>query len=270
MDNQQGSVQSGNPAGDVAAGQQAPWYQSFPDEVRGLVETKGWQTPVDAITSYANLEKFLGADKAGRGLVLPKEDAGADEWNQVYDRLGRPKAPDGYKLPVPQGDTGEFAQMAAKVFHEAGLNNKQAEALANWWNQTQEQMVGSEQQSLVQNSEVDMAQLQQEWGRDFDSNIEAGRRAARQFGVDADTISSMESAMGTKKVMELFTKIGKGLTEDAFVDGSGNRGFGVSPEAARVRINQLKGDSEWTAKYLGGNADAKAEMERLLRAAYPE
>jgi hypothetical protein len=238
--------------------------------VRGLVQTKGWQTPVDAINSYANLEKFLGADKAGRGLVLPKEDAGADEWGQVYDRLGRPKAPDGYKLPIPQGDTGEFAQQAAKVFHDAGLTTKQAEALANWWNQTQEQVMGSQEQTLVQNSEAEMAQLQQEWGRDFDANIEAGRRAARQFGVDADTISAMESSIGTKKVMELFTKIGKGLTEDTFVDGAGNRGFGVSPEAARVRIGQLKSDPEWTAKYLGGNADAKAEMERLLRAAYPE
>jgi hypothetical protein len=271
MDNQQGSVTiAGNPDGAAAGGQQASWYQGFPDEVRGLVETKGWQTPVDAITSYANLEKFLGADKAGRGLVLPKEDAGADEWGQVYDRLGRPKAPDGYKLPVPQGDTGEFAQAAAKVFHEAGLSTKQAEALASWWNQTQQQMAGSQEQSLVQNSEIEMAQLQQEWGRDFDSNIEAGRRAARQFGVDADTISAMESAIGTRKTMELFTKIGKGLTEDTFVDGSGNRGFGVSPEAARVRIGQLKADPEWTAKYLGGNADAKAEMDRLIRAAYPE
>ena len=54
MDNQQGSAPAGNPDG-AAGQQQAPWYQSFPDEVRGLVETKGWQTPVDAITSYANL-----------------------------------------------------------------------------------------------------------------------------------------------------------------------------------------------------------------------
>lgn len=269
MDNQQGSAPAGNPDG-AAGQQQAPWYQSFPDEVRGLVETKGWQTPVDAITSYANLEKFLGADKAGRGLVLPKDDAAADEWNQVYDRLGRPKSPDQYKLPIPQGDTGEFAQKAAKVFHEAGLNTKQAEALASWWNQTQQEMAGFQQQSLLQNSEAEMAQLQQEWGKDFDANIEAGRRAARQVGMNADMIEKMEAAIGTKQTMELFYKFGKGLSEDTFVDGQGNRGFGVSPEAARVRISQLKADPDWTAKYLGGNADARAEMERLLRAAYPE
>jgi hypothetical protein len=30
MDNQQGSVQTGNPAGDNAAGAAQPWYQEFP------------------------------------------------------------------------------------------------------------------------------------------------------------------------------------------------------------------------------------------------
>ena len=91
---EQGSVQSGNP-GEVgqAQGQQGQWYDAFPEDVRGLVQNKGWQSPVDAIQSYTNLEKFLGADKAGRGLVLPKDDAGADEWGQVYDRLGRPADP---------------------------------------------------------------------------------------------------------------------------------------------------------------------------------
>ncbi len=271
MDNQLGSAPAGNPDGAAAAGgQQAPWYQSFPDEVRGLVETKGWQTPVDAITSYANLEKFLGADKAGRGLVLPKEDATPDEWNQVYDRLGRPKSPDEYKLSIPDGDTGVFAKAAAGKFHELGLTAKQAEQLSAWYNEQTQQMAGAQQDGLLQNSEAEMAQLQQEWGKEFDANIEAGRRAARQVGMDADTIAAMEAAIGTKKTMELFYKFGKGLSEDTFVDGAGNRNFGVSPEAARVRINQLKADPEWTAKYLGGNADARSEMERLLRAAYPE
>lgn len=269
MDNQQGSVTiTGNPEGASSSGQ-APWYQEFPEDVRGLVQTKGWQTPVDAIQSYANLEKFLGADKAGRGLVLPKDDS-PDEWNQVYDRLGRPQSPDQYKLPVPDGDTGEFASAAAEAFHKAGLSAKQATALAEWWNQIQQQMMSGQYEQVAAVQEQEMGQLQQEWGKDFDANIEAGRRAARQFGVDTNTLEAMENAIGTKQLLTLFAKIGKGLAEDTFVDGSGNRGFGISPEAARVRISQLKGDSEWTAKYLGGNADAKAEMERLLRAAYPE
>lgn len=269
---EQGSVDAGNP-GNVAqgAGQQSQgaWYEAFPEDVRGLVETKGWQSPVDAIQSYTNLEKFLGADKAGRGLVLPKDDAGPEEWSQVYDRLGRPKSPDQYQLPIPQGADPEFANEAAGKFHELGLTAKQAQALTEWFNGKSENAIAAQQSQMAQSAEQQMAELQREWGKEFDANIEAGRRAARQFGVQEETLSKIENALGTKEMLKLFSSIGKGVSEDSFVDGSGNGKFGMSPEAARVQINRLKADPDWTAKYLSGNADARAEMERLMRAGYP-
>lgn len=277
MDEMQGSAPAGNPGGQAPAGSGAPtdgqagqsWYGAFPEDVRGFVENKGWKDPSDAITGYINLEKFLGADKAGRGLVLPKDDATPDEWGQVYDRLGRPKSADEYKLPVPEGDTGEFAKVAAGKFHELGLTAKQAESLANWYNEQSQAMATSRMNQAGVNAEQQMAQLQQEWGKEYDTNIEAGRRAARQFGVGEEMLVKMEDALGTGEMLKFFAKIGRGMGEDSFVSGEGSGKFGMSPEAARVRINQLKTDPEWTAKYLNGNADARAEMERLMRAGYP-
>ena len=281
MSEMQGSAPAGNPAADAAgqgnaalsgqqSGQSGQWYDAYPEEVRGTIQTKGWQSPADVIQSYTNLEKLLGADKAGRGVVLPKEDADPSEWNQVYDKLGRPKSPADYKLPVPEGETGQFAEMAAGKFHELGLTAKQAAGLAEWWNSQSQEMQASQFNQLAQNSEQEMGQLQQEWGKDYDANIEAARRATRQFGLEAPTLEKIENAIGTKQMLQLFAKIGKGVGEDSFVDGSRAGGLGMSPEAARVRISQLKGDREWAAKYLGGSADAKAEMERLMRAAYPQ
>jgi hypothetical protein len=271
---EQGSVEAGNPdvggqAVSQVGSQQAPWYQEFPEDVRGLVETKGWKTPVDAIQSYTNLEKFLGADKAGRGLVLPKDDAGPEEWAQVYDRLGRPQSPDQYKLPIPDGSDGQFAKEAAGKFHELGLTSKQAEQLVDWFNGKSESALSSQQSELAQSSEQQMAELQQEWGKEFDANIEAGRRAARQFGVDEGMLTKMENALGTKDMLKFFSNIGKGMGEDSFVDGSGGGKFGMSPEAARVRIGNLKSDPGWTAKYLAGDAGAKEELQRLMRLGYP-
>lgn len=278
MSEMQGSAPAGNPGGQAPAGSGAPtdgqagqpWYGGFPEDVRGFVENKGWKDPSDAITGYINLEKYLGADKAGRGLVLPKDDAAPEEWGQVYDKLGRPKSADEYKLPVPDGDTGEFAKMAAGKFHELGLTSKQAESLANWYNEQSQAMAASQVNQMGVNAEQEMAKLQQEWGKEYDANIEAARRATRQFGLEAPTLEKIENAIGTKQMLQLFAKIGKGVGEDSFVDGSRAGGLGMSPEAARVRISQLKGDREWAAKYLGGSADAKAEMERLMRAAYPQ
>ena len=270
MDNQQGSVQAGNPAGEVAAGQQAaPWYQEFPEDLRGFVENKGWKSPTDAITGYVNLEKFLGADKAGRGLVLPKDET-SPEWDQVYDRLGRPKSPDEYKLPVPDNDTGEFAKMAAETFHKLGLNTKQAQALAEWYNGKSQEMMGLQAEQQVQRSEQELMELQREWGPKFDANVAAGQKAAAALGIDVDTMTAIENAVGTKRMLAGFAEIGRMLAEDSFVEGSSGGKFGISPEAARARIRDLQADREWSAKYLGGNADAKAELQRLMQIAYPE
>ena len=35
-------------------------------------------------------------------------------------------------------------------------------------------------------------------------------------------------------------------------------------------VQALKGDKGWTQKYLSGDADARSEMERLMRLGYPE
>lgn len=283
-----GSVEAGNPVADNAAGSEAmmgagvgaapeiqqpqqtgDWFSGMPEESRGLVEVKGWKSPEDAIQSYMNLEKMLGADKAGRGLVLPKDDADQTEWNQFYDRLGRPKTPEEYNLPIPDGDTGEFAKIARGKFHELGITAKQAQSLAEWWNSQQQEMQQNMINQQSQNSEMEMEVLKSEWGKQYDENIENARRAARQFNVEQPVLEKIEDAIGTREMLKLFANIGKGMSEDTFVDTNRSNGFGMSPEAARVRLGQLKADKEWSAKYLSGNADAKAEMDRLMKAAYP-
>ena len=274
-----GSVEAGNPVADAAGGMsqgempqggtQESWYAGMPEEARGMVEVKGWKSPEDAIQSYANLEKMLGADKAGRGLVMPREDSDATEWDQFYDRLGRPKTADDYNLPIPEGHDPAFSKLAANKFHELGITAKQAESLAEWWNNNSEQMQQAQVNAQTQNAEMEMQVLQSEWGKEYDSNIESARRAAREFNVESQTLEKIEDAIGTREMMKLFARIGKGMSEDSFVEGKSNNGFGMSPEAARVRLGQLKGDQNWSAKYLSGDADAKAEMDRLMRIAYP-
>jgi hypothetical protein len=275
MDDNTGSVDTGNPTGAQPAGNvgaeasNAPWYGTMPDEVRGFVENKGWRNPEDAVSGYINLEKFLGADKAGRGLVLPKDD-NPDEWNQIYDKLGRPKSPEEYNLNVPEGDTGEFAQMAAKTFHELGLTAKQAEALSGWYNEQSQTMMQSQQDAMLQQSESEIESLKQEWGPKFDEKVAAGQRAAREFGVGADILEKIESSVGARAMIDFFSQVGQLIGEDKFVNGESSGKFGMSPEAARSRISQLKNDTEWSSKYLNGNADARAELERLMKSAYPE
>lgn len=276
MSDANGSTIVGNPAGAAPAGSEggapAPqdWTATLPEDVRGVVQNKGWRSPADAIGSYQNLEKLLGADKAGRALVPPKEDASPEEWQAFYGKLGRPDAADGYKLPVPEGDTGEFAKQAAAWFHEAGLTTKQAEALAAKWNEYSTGMMDSQSAQFEQQAALDLQTLQKEWGPQFEANSELARRAIREAGLSKDEGAAIERALGLAKAAKVFAFLGKQFAEAPMKGGEGGSGgrFGATPEAARARISALKGDPDWSARYLKGDADARAEFARLHEIAF--
>lgn len=273
-----GSAPAGNPApgaGEGSAGGGAAaqdWTTGLAEDVRGFVQTKGWKGPADVIGSYTNLEKLLGADKAGRALVPPKDDAAPEEWSAFYNKLGRPEAPDGYKIPVPDGDAGEFAKTASTWFHEAGLTAKQAETLAAKWNEHMGGTLQQQQAEYAQKSAVDLQDLQKEWGKDFETNAELARRARREAGLSDAEGQAIERALGLSKAAKVFAFLGKQFAEAPMKGGEGDiRGnFGATPEAAKARIAALKADPDWSAKYVAGNADARAEFERLHRIAFPD
>lgn len=279
------AILAGNPAPAPAAAESTPapavtndtpaapaangaWYDAIQDaDLKGYVQNKGWSDPVELANGYRNLEKLLGGEK----IPMPKGDADAEGWSRVYDALGRPKSADDYKLSVPEGfGDPEFAKAAAGKFHELGLSARQAQALTDWYNQTQGGALEAVQAQQSQKAEQELSGLRSEWGQAWEENVELGRRAAREFGLDEAKLNAMENAMGTGEMLKFLSRVGRGLTEHTFESGRTTTSFGMTPEAARQRLGALRGDPEFSSKYLSGNADAKAEMERLMRIAYPE
>jgi hypothetical protein len=67
----------------------AAWTGPLDDAGRALVAAKGWRGPGDVVQSYANLEKLMGADRAGRTVVPPKDGDAAEAFDAFYDRIGQ-------------------------------------------------------------------------------------------------------------------------------------------------------------------------------------
>ncbi|UOF83095.1 hypothetical protein [Caudoviricetes sp.] len=249
------------------------WTTGLTEDSRGYVQNKGFQNPAMVIDSYRSLEKLLGAPKE-RLLRLPEKDD-APEWGDVYNRLGRPATANDYKIDVPpeMGGDGKFADWAKTNFHELGLSKKQAEGLAGRWNEYQKNVMSQSNENLAYQNQQQEASLKREWGAAFDQNMNMAKRAAQTFGMDGATIDKLESAMGFSGIMKFMHSLGSKLGEDSFVQGgaSNQSGFGIlSPEAAKNRINSLRGDPEFVKRYTAGDVSAKDEMFKLHQFAYPE
>jgi hypothetical protein len=244
------------------------WMTGAPEELTGFVQNKGWKTPVDAITSYQQLEKHMGTP-ADKLLRLPDFDiAEPAELDQFYNKLGRPVEAKGYDIPVPEGVDPSFAESAKVKFHELGLTAKQAKALVEWNNEAAAQTVASQQEAYLQNVAAENDIIKKEWGQAYDQEIGMAKNAAKALGLSPEKIDKMEQSLGFADLMRTMANIGRRIGEDTYVAGDSNGGM-MTPAGAQARIRQLQGDKEWTVGYLSGNVQKKAEMDRLMQFAYP-
>lgn len=248
------------------------WLEGADETTVGYVQNKGWQEPKQVLEGYRNLEKLLGADKAGNAVVLPKADAPKAELDAFYSRLGRPADAAGYGLEKIAGSDPEFSKVAGGWFHEVGLTSKQAAALVEKFNGHVggAATAGAEAQAAA--FQADESELKSSWGGAYNQNVAAAQAAVRGLGLDAATIDKLSASLGHKATMEFFHKIGSKVGEADFVSGDNLEKFGnaLTPGQAKARIQELMTDKAFTARYLNKDADAKAEMERLHKFAYPE
>lgn len=264
---QQVSAPPAAPAAPAAPG----WLDGADEMTVGYVQNKGWTDPKQVLDGYRNLEKLLGADKANNAVIIPKDGADPKEWAAVFDRLGRPTGPDGYKVDLPPGGDKTMHEASLAKFHELGLTKSQGEELLNWFNTgvvQANQAAEAEKQATFQQEDV---ALKTEWGQAYTQNLAQAQLAARGLGLDAQTIDKLSDALGHKATMSLLQKVGAGMREDSLVTGD-NVGFGsaMTPGQAKAQIQSLMGDRDFTQKYLSGDASARAKMAQLHSYAFPE
>ena len=262
-----GSAGTGAAVTTTTGTQATPWNAGFDEDTQAYVGAKGWQSPVDLLTSYRNLEKFAGGSKAI--VELPGEDADPQKINEFYAKLGRPDSPDKYDLKMPADADPKVTEFYKNLAHKHGLSAKQAVGLYGEWN---EFITGLGQQSeadMQATSEREVLDVKKEWGQAFEQNLDAGRRAAAALGYDQAKQDAMEAKLGTAETLRLFATLGSKMGEDSFAGGEREgSSFALSPATAKQQIADLKMDNQFMAKYLNGDKDAIAKMTRLMESAH--
>ena len=242
------------------------WATTLPDDQRAWVAKAGHKELAQLVKSHRDLESYLGADKAGRGLVLPSDPEDAEAWTAVYDRLGRPKEPDAYALDKVEGLAPETAKTMATLLHETGLSQQQATRLASGYVQQQQQAEAARQSQLAERDKTETEALKTTLGPQFDRQLEAALRAAR-LGLDDDKAVAIRQILGPRAMVSWLAKLGAPLLEDAMPAGASGVVGVSSPLGARSEIDRLVKDPEFQTKLIAGDHATKERWDRLFKLA---
>lgn len=216
-----GTGEGGAPAGEAAQGQPgspppaqtqnsaAPWHEAISDE---------------SLRTYAASKGFKDVGEAAKAM------------QEMEARFAVPADAAEYQLPVPQGESDEFAKQAAAWMKDAGIPVQAARQLAAKWNEfsaAQAQQMATAQQ---QAGEQALAKLRGEWGGQYDANVETAKKAVRAFGASPDVVEKMASAIGDAEVIRLFQRVGAAMSEATLNPGGGGGSAAPSadPDAARA------------------------------------
>lgn len=204
--------------------------------------------------AYRDTEKLLGGEK----LPLPKDMNDDTAMSQIYDKLGRPKSPNDYKIPVKEGDDPALSNWSKEAFHKAGLSQKQAEKIAGGFNEYIGKIIAESDRQTQEKAAADMIGLTKDWGNDMEGNkIIAGKAwnaLSSELGISRDKLDALQEVLGVRDAMRLFEKIGTkiGMREDKFEGGeNGQRGGGLSitKAEAQQKKDALLADKSWAKRY---------------------
>ena len=192
------------------------WKEAISEEFRNDPNIEKF-TEIDALAkSYINATQMIGKDK----VAVPNKNSTEDQWNEVYDKLGRPESADKYSLnaksevvPIDENAIKQFAENA----HQLGLNNKQAQGILEFYKNNME---GTAQQAKIDTETAQSQseqQLRQEWGRDFEGKVkQAGALAKANINPE---VLDMTLSNGTRlgdhpEIIKGFAKIAGMMSED--------------------------------------------------------
>lgn len=262
----------GQDFGAVSDGASQGWTAGLSPDQAALVEAKGWRAPGDVLTSYQHAERHIGRDPNAL-VAVPGPAATAEDWGQIYDRLGRPADPGGYEFEPIEGFDAADDPALAGLAHELGLNPDQAAQLREHHYQAsargvQDQMVG------LRSGIQDVGRtLRAEWGQAYGERDRLAARGAEFIGLDAADLGRsglMNGEQGVRLIQGL-AQLGEVLAEDKVLGGGG---FASSSAQAQGEMEQLKLDQGFLDAYLSrehvGHKAAVERMRRLSEAAWPE
>ena len=231
------------PAEVAQGGSGNDFLNLIPEDIRQHPSLSPIKDVENLARSYVNAQRLIGADKVPMPVNPTDEDL-----DRIYDRLGRPESPDKYGIS-PDGNiiTEERATEYADIAHRLRLTPDQAQGVLDYYRSVAENDLTSMTNANAQALEQSAAELQAEWGDNYDTKIQSAQKVVDQF--EAGSIMEMQLADGTKlgnhpEVIRAFAKIAdfrQTVTSEDTVSES-TSSMGMSVQQAGNEIQAIMGD----------------------------
>lgn len=270
-----GENAGGNPPAAVLSAD--PNFAKLNPAIQGAFKNKGWdsktafEAAVEAMNSYQEAEKFLGAPK-DLLVRLPKDATDVEGRRAFNARIGVPEKPEGYDLTgVKFADGSEldegFTTALRTALHSEHVPASAAPAIAKALVAYMESAETAETAAAQATLQEQRDALAKEWGAAKDAQLFLAKQAILKLGLNENVINTLEQSAGYAETMKALATIGKAMGEDKFIaDPSGgvNRGV-MTPAQAEARLGELKRDAMWVQKVNAGDHAANKEFNDLTR-----
>lgn len=207
--------------------------------------------------------------ESGR-VKVPGEGASEAEIKAWREATGVPETAEGYQIgeitdangdPVPLD--GPLLQRLAAKAHEIGVPKAAYEGLVNDFIQAQlEAAAGIDAEARAEG-----AAWAKEQGDKAPAKLSAVNRGAEALGLSGEEVLKLRGAMGSRRALEVLSRLGEGVGEDVLMMGGGGGKFLMSGEQAQAELDAMKKDPAIAAKVSVKGTPERAKWDRLEKIA---
>jgi len=238
----------------------------IPDAYKEEKALQNFQDMDGFVKSYLHSQKLVGSDK----IPIPNKYATDADWNLVYEKLGKPKSPDGYEYNL--GKETKLDENSLKAFsaeaHKLGLLPKQAQGIIKYYND----LAGVSETEANNKAEAGRTEaeknLRKEFGSTYNDRITAAKKLATStLGNEFlnNTLLQDGSKLGDNPtVVKAFADLAAQMSEDNIVKGDAPAYMSNKEINRQIAVLQQPGSAYWD-KRNPNHSDAVQEVQELIK-----
>ena len=238
----------------------------IPEAYKNEKTLQNFQDMDGFVKSFLHSQKLVGAEK----IPIPNKYATDEDWNAVYEKLGKPKSPDGYTYDLPK--EAKLDENSLKAFsteaHKLNLLPKQAQGIIQYYND----LAGSSETEANNKAEAGREEaeknLRKEFGSTYDNRINAAKKLATStLGNEFlnNTLLQDGSKLGDNPIIvKMFADLAAQISEDSIVKGDAPAYMSNKEITRQIAVLQQPGSAYWDKKN-PSHLDAVAEVQSLIQ-----